>query len=124
MWSWRKSVVLCLCLVMTAGLLAGCGQQAAPPKPAAPAEKPAVRPNAERYGGTMVEGNNRDVRTLDPAFAMATSDWLVNESFYETLVRTKWTVDANGNAVASNEFVPCLALSWEKSADGRVWKFI
>ncbi|HYL37237.1 MAG TPA: ABC transporter substrate-binding protein [Bryobacteraceae bacterium] len=67
---------------------------------------PATRP---RYGGTLAVDLSAAFNTLDPAELPA----MLSPSIAETLVR----INARG------EIEPCLAVSWQREAEGKRWRF-
>ncbi len=73
--------------------------------------------------GNLVVGTVRDAVNLDPAVAVATTDYNIFDALYEGLVTYAREVDANGNVTASLDFAPALATSWEASEDGLNWTF-
>jgi len=73
--------------------------------------------------GDLVVGTIRDAVTLDPAVAVATTDYIMMEAVYERLVTYERTVDDEGNVTASMEFAPALATDWSVSDDGLTWTF-
>ena len=65
-------------------------------------------------GGTFVYGRGPDAVGLDPAHESDGESFKVCDNLYEGLVRFA----DDGTAIR-----PCLASSWETSADGRTWTF-
>lgn len=73
--------------------------------------------------GALTVGTIRDAVNLDPAVAVATTDYNIFDAIYEGLVTYARTVDGDGNVTASLDFAPALATSWETSEDGLDWTF-
>lgn len=73
--------------------------------------------------GNLVVGTVRDAVNLDPAVAVATTDYNIFDALYEGLVTYERIVDADGNVTATLDFAPALATSWETSEDGLDWTF-
>lgn len=73
--------------------------------------------------GNLVIGTIRDAVNLDPAVAVATTDYIMMEAVYERLVGYERQVDAEGNVTATMDFAPALATDWSVSEDGLTWTF-
>lgn len=73
--------------------------------------------------GNLTVGTIRDAVNLDPAVAVATTDYNIFDAIYEGLITYARTVDEDGNVTASLDFAPALATSWEASEDGLDWTF-
>lgn len=71
----------------------------------------------------LVVGTVRDAVNLDPAVAVATTDYNIFEAIYERLVTYERTVNPDGSVTATVDFAPALATSWEASDDGLEWTF-
>lgn len=112
-----KKPVLVLSLVIVLALaLAGCAPTPATPaggQPAAATEAPAAPPAAEAL--LVMVTNMDDVVTLDPHHAYETTNLLIHNSTYDTLVEYK--------AGDLTKVVPRLAEKWEASADGLTYTF-
>ncbi len=108
-----KKPVLVLSLVIILALaLAGCAPTPATPaggQPAAATEAPAVE------ALLVMVTNMDDVVTLDPHHAYETTNLLIHNSTYDTLVEYK--------AGDLTKVVPRLAEKWEASADGLTYTF-
>lgn len=72
---------------------------------------------------SLVVGTVRDAVNLDPAVAVATTDYNIFDAIYEGLVTYQRVVDGEGNVTATLDFAPALATSWESSDDGLTWTF-
>ncbi|MGQ9489589.1 MAG: ABC transporter substrate-binding protein [Anaerolineae bacterium] len=108
----KKPVLIVYAFAALILALAGCVQPAAAPAPAQPAE-PTPAPSVEV---TLVMVTNMDdVVTLDPHHAYETTNLLIHNSTYDTLVEYR--------PQDLTKVVPRLAESWEISPDGLTYTF-
>lgn len=113
----KKSVALVSLFIVLTLALAGCVPPAAPSAPAQPEQPTVAPPTAAPPADTtlVMVSNIDDVVTLDPHHAYETTNLLIHNSTYDTLVEYK--------AGDLTKVVPRLAESWEAAADGLSYTF-
>ncbi len=103
-----------LVIVLTVAL-AGCVPQTTPSAPAQSAQPTAAPPPTAAPVTLVMVTNMDDVVTLDPHHAYETTNLMIHNSTYDTLVEYK--------AGDLTKVVPRLAESWEAAADGLSYTF-
>lgn len=111
----KLSVVFVSLFIVLTVALAGCVPPAAPSAPAQPAQPTSAPPPAAAPVTLVMVTNMDDVVTLDPHHAYETTNLLIHNSTYDTLVEYK--------AGDLTKVVPRLAESWEAAADGLSYIF-
>jgi peptide/nickel transport system substrate-binding protein len=101
----KRTLSLLFFVFVFAGLASPFGAEAATPK------------------DTLILAHVSDIATLDPAKAYDSRSYKIITNIYESLVEYEYKIDAQGNAVYSNEIKPKLAISWTQSKDGLTWTF-
>ncbi len=114
----KKWLVVCMTVVLLAGLVLGCAgekkAQEEKQEEEAKQEKQTKVKEEDKQGGTLVYGRGKDSVKLDPANVTDGESMKVTKQILDTLVTYK---------KGGTEVVPHLAKSWNVSEDGLVWKF-
>ena len=112
----KRMIVLLLSFAMIVAMTA-CGGTPAPttstPAASTSAATSSTASAAANTPSELVIAVNGDILTLDPQIAGGTPCEIPRMHMFEALI----TMDLDG------KFQPCLAESWETSADGKVWTF-
>jgi ABC-type transport system substrate-binding protein len=103
----KKVWFLALILVVSAGLCFAAGGQESK-------EGPGMAAGTPKTGGVLVFGRSGDSVGLDPAREDDGESFYIADNVYETLVEFK---------PGSTEVIPCLAESWDVSANGLEYTF-
>lgn len=113
----RKPALFVTLFIVLVLSLAGCVQPTAPSAPAQPEQPTAAPPTAAPPVDTtlVMVSNIDDVVTLDPHHAYETTNLLIHNSTYDTLVEYR--------PEDLTKVVPRLAESWEAAADGLSYTF-
>jgi peptide/nickel transport system substrate-binding protein len=116
MWHRLLTAVLLIGLTATAGCRRMANDAVAYEDEIPPPAEPLIRqvPTVGRYGGRFVLGETNNPRTFNAMMARETSSTDITDRLYGFLV------DFN---LATQQYEPGLAKSWEVAADGVTWTF-
>ena len=116
MWHRLLTAVLLIALTGTTGCRRMANETVAYKDEIPPPAEPFIRqvPNVGRYGGRFVLGATNNPRTFNAMMASETSSTDITDRLFGFLV---------GFNLATQEYEPGLAKSWEVGADGVTWTF-